>query len=50
MPLEYLNAALDRAHYEMIEDNEPFYGEGPGVQDVRAFRVDKLLQGSDNTL
>lgn len=36
MLLEYLNAALDRAHYEIIEDDEPFYGEIPSVQGVWA--------------
>lgn len=31
---EYIEMALKRAHYEMIEDDEPFYGEVselPGV-------------------
>lgn len=31
---EYIEAALERAHYEIIEDDEPFYGEVselPGV-------------------
>ncbi len=27
MLTEYLAEALGRAHYEMIEDNEPYYGE-----------------------
>jgi predicted RNase H-like HicB family nuclease len=36
MLLEYLNAALDRAHYEMIEDEEPFFGEVPDVRGVWA--------------
>jgi len=27
MLMEYLEAALEAAHYEMIEDDEPFYGE-----------------------
>jgi predicted RNase H-like HicB family nuclease len=34
MITEYLQAALERAHYEIIEDEEPFYGEVrelPGV-------------------
>jgi predicted RNase H-like HicB family nuclease len=34
--LEYLTAALDRAHYEMIDDAEPFYGEISGLQGVWA--------------
>jgi predicted RNase H-like HicB family nuclease len=33
---EYLNAAMDRARYEMIEDPEPFYGEIPELQGVWA--------------
>ena len=36
MIVEYLNAALERAHYEMIEDEEPFYGEVPGLDGVWA--------------
>jgi len=34
MITEYVNAALNRAHYELIDDTEPFYGEVqelPGV-------------------
>ncbi|HET90369.1 MAG TPA: type II toxin-antitoxin system HicB family antitoxin [Chloroflexi bacterium] len=34
MLLQYIQTALDQAHYEMIEDEEPFYGEVaalPGV-------------------
>ena len=34
MLIEYIEEALNRAHYEMIEDEEPFYGEVkelPGV-------------------
>jgi len=32
--IEYIEEALNRAHYEIIEDGEPFYGEVkelPGV-------------------
>jgi predicted RNase H-like HicB family nuclease len=36
MLLEYLNAAIERANYEKIEDEEPYYGEIPGVQGVWA--------------
>lgn len=36
MLVEYLNAALERAHYERIEDEEPFYAEVPGLQGVWA--------------
>ena len=34
MLLEYIQEALERAHYELIEDEEPYYGEVqelPGV-------------------
>lgn len=34
MITEYIDAALNRAHYELIDDPEPFYGEVrelPGV-------------------
>jgi predicted RNase H-like HicB family nuclease len=34
MIMEYVQAALGRAHYEIIEDEEPYYGEVselPGV-------------------
>jgi predicted RNase H-like HicB family nuclease len=36
MLLDYLNAALERATYDKIEDEEPFYGEIPGIQGVWA--------------
>jgi len=36
MILEYLTAALERAHYEMIRDEQPFYGEVPGLDGVWA--------------
>ena len=36
MILRYINAALERAHYEIIEDAEPFYGSIPGIQGVWA--------------
>jgi predicted RNase H-like HicB family nuclease len=36
MILSYIQAALDRAHYEMIKDEEPFYGEVPELDGVWA--------------
>lgn len=36
MLVQYIQAALDAAHYEMIEDEEPFYGEVPGLAGVWA--------------
>jgi predicted RNase H-like HicB family nuclease len=33
---EYIDVALKNAHYEMIEDEEPFYGEVPELQGVWA--------------
>lgn len=33
---EYLQAAMNRARYEMIEDEEPFYGEIPECRGVWA--------------
>ena len=36
MLLEYLNAALECASYEKIEDEEPYYGEIPGLQGIWA--------------
>ncbi len=33
---EYLAEALARAHYEIIEDDEPYYGEIPGLDGVWA--------------
>lgn len=36
MILEYLNAALEKAKYEIIEDEEPYYGEVPGLKGVWA--------------
>ncbi len=36
MIVEYINAALERAKYEMIEDEDPFYAEVPGLKGVWA--------------
>ena len=33
---EYIEVALQRAHYELIDDEEPFYGEVPGLPGVWA--------------
>lgn len=33
---DYIRAALERAHYELIEDEEPFYGEVPELKGVWA--------------
>jgi predicted RNase H-like HicB family nuclease len=34
--LDYLSAALERAHYELIADDEPFYASVPGLDGVWA--------------
>ena len=36
MLTRYIQAALDRARYELIQDDEPFYGEVPGIEGVWA--------------
>ncbi len=36
MLTQYIQAAMDRAKYEMIDDEEPFYGEVPGLDGVWA--------------
>ncbi|TAL67282.1 MAG: type II toxin-antitoxin system HicB family antitoxin [Bacteroidetes bacterium] len=36
MLIEYIEEALNLAHYEIIEDEEPFYGEIPQLQGVWA--------------
>ncbi|MCK9307431.1 MAG: type II toxin-antitoxin system HicB family antitoxin [Methanoculleus sp.] len=36
MILEYINAALEHARYEIIEDDEPYYGEVPELPGVWA--------------
>lgn len=36
MVLQYIEAALERAHYEIIEDSEPFYGEVPSLAGIWA--------------
>jgi len=33
---EYVQAAMERAHYEIINDEEPFYGEVPELKGVWA--------------
>ena len=36
MITEYIEAALSKAKYEMIEDEEPYYGEVPELEGVWA--------------
>jgi len=36
MILEYIHEAMERAQYELIEDEEPFYGEVAGLPGVWA--------------
>jgi predicted RNase H-like HicB family nuclease len=36
MIVEYSNAAMERARYRLIEDDEPYYGEIPEVKGVWA--------------
>ncbi|MBI2859604.1 MAG: hypothetical protein HYX90_11040 [Chloroflexi bacterium] len=36
MILEYVEAALRRAKYEIIDDQEPYYGEVPELEGVWA--------------
>jgi len=36
MLLQYIQAALEFAHYEVIKDEEPFYGEVPPLEGVWA--------------
>ena len=36
MLLEYIQAALESARYEIIQDEEPFYGEVPALSGVWA--------------
>ena len=36
MIIEYIEAALSKAKYEIIEDEEPYYGEVPGLNGVWA--------------
>ena len=34
MSIQYIQAALENARYEMIDDEEPYYGEVPGLDGV----------------
>jgi len=34
--LQYVRAAMERAHYEIIDDSEPYYGEIPECKGVWA--------------
>jgi len=36
MIAEYINAALGQAKYEIIDNEEPYYGEVPGLEGVWA--------------
>jgi predicted RNase H-like HicB family nuclease len=36
MLTEYIQRALEKAHYEIIQDEEPYYAEVPGLESVWA--------------
>ena len=36
MLAQYISRALENAHYEIIDDEEPYYGEVPGLKGVWA--------------
>lgn len=36
MLIQYIQAALEKAKYEIIEDEEPYYGEVPELEGVWA--------------
>jgi len=36
MLIEYIETALKKAHYEIIDNDEPFYGEIPGFKGLWA--------------
>jgi predicted RNase H-like HicB family nuclease len=36
MLIQYIHAALERAKYEIIDDEEPYYGEVPELEGVWA--------------
>jgi predicted RNase H-like HicB family nuclease len=36
MLLQYIETALESAHYEIIEDEEPYYGDVPQLEGVWA--------------
>jgi predicted RNase H-like HicB family nuclease len=48
MLLRYIQTALEQAHYEMIEDEEPFYGEVTALPGVWA--TGKTLEGCRRNL
>ena len=48
MLLRYIQSALERAHYEVIEDEEPFYGEVSELEGVWA--TGKTLEACRNNL
>jgi predicted RNase H-like HicB family nuclease len=45
---EYIDKALEHAHYEIIDDEEPFYGEIPALPGVWA--TGKTLEVCRNNL
>lgn len=45
---DYTKTALGRAHYEIIEDTEPFYGEVPELRGVWA--MGETLEACRNNL
>jgi len=48
MLTEYIEAAMSKAKYELIEDEEPYYGEVPELKGVWA--IGKTLEEYRNNL
>jgi len=48
MIMEYIEVALPKARYEIIEDEEPYYGEVPELEGVWA--TGKTLEECRNNL
>jgi predicted RNase H-like HicB family nuclease len=48
MIVEYIEAALGKAKYDIIRDEEPYYGEVPGLKGVWA--TGKTLEGCRKNL
>ena len=48
MLVDYIETALEKAHYDKIDDPQPFYGEIPGLRGVWA--SGKTLEGCRKNL
>lgn len=42
MLIDYINAAMHKAHYEILPDDEGYFGKIEGLEGVLAYQVQRI--------